>query len=159
MAFRRKDWTIHTLDIKGWNLENSSWPVSSICSFCGKTWQNHNIGCGLIFRTMTTRSPGDTSAHTAFIFSKINENIWIVLFHPQKLNFYCILFIGENMLLKTMTVTLLWLMTGLERVTFLDQYQQKIMLSNPTDFSVNRYHLNLCFYSIWFLTRAFSFTY
>ena len=105
---------------------------------------------GVIFPIMTTRS---SSAQTAHIFSQMNEEIWILSFHPQKPHFFCILWRGGNMLLKRMTITLLWLMTRLDRATSLEHCKQKIMLSIPTDFSMNRYHLNLCFYSIWFLNK------
>ena len=46
-------------------------------------------------------SSSNTGNQTALIFSKINENKWIILFHLQKLNFYCILFIGENVIEDT----------------------------------------------------------
>lgn len=76
------------------------------------------------------------------------------LISPQKLHFYCILFIGENILLKRMTVTLLT-KKRLERATFLEHREQKIRLSNLTDIFVNRFHLHLCFCSVKFLNEHF----
>lgn len=94
---RRKDGTGHALNMKGWNWANHGWPVSPTGSFWGRTGQSHSAGCG-VMTTTTTRSPGATSAQIALTFSKLNENTWTVLFHPQKLHFYSILFMGENVI-------------------------------------------------------------